>query len=151
MVVQMAKTVESDKDVHQSRRAPGFFLNVDLDLDSPDDLRPLVAALAPNAYSLERPEGRATFELNQPASPLSPESLILEFVRVIGDLPLAARSLWDAASRRVFDIGFQSGDLPLQETHRFAPETLSAIAAIGAELAITIYATDLEHAYNGLD
>ena len=131
----MAETVEPDKDVPNPRRAPGFFMNVDLGLDSPDDLRPLVAALAPNAYSLERPDGRASFELNQAVSPLSPESLILEFVRLIRDLPPAARSLWDAASRRVFDVGFQSGTLPPQETHRLAPETLSAVAAIGAELA----------------
>ena len=146
----MAKIVESDKDVSSRRRPAGFFLNVDLDIDSPDDLRPLVAAFAPNAYSLERPEGRASFELNQPASPLSPESLILDFVRLVVSLPPAARSLWDRASRRVFDVGFQGGTLPVQETHRLAPETLSAIAAIGAELAVTIYATDPEHVRDGL-
>jgi|GEM_PF-901681 len=146
----MAETNEPEKDAAHRRGSAGFFLNLDLDIDSPDDLRPLVLALGPSAYSLERPDGRASFELNRPVAPLSPEPLILDFVRLVADLPPAARSVWDRASRRVFDIGFQSGVLPPQETHRLAPETLSAIAAIGAELAVTIYAIDPADARNGL-
>lgn len=122
----------------------GFFLNVDLDLESDADLAPLVRALEPRAYPLERPAGRASFELNEPVSPHEPEPMILEFVRLVNALPPPLRKLWDEASRRVFDIGIQSGRRPLQQTHRLTPATLRAAADIGAEIAVTVYASTPE-------
>jgi hypothetical protein len=118
----------------------GFFLNVDLDIESVEDLAPLVASFEPHAYELERPPGRASFELSQPASPTTPEPLIREFVRVVGRLPPAVRGLWDRAPKRVFDIGIQSGRRPFQESHPLGPDTLRAAADIGAGIAVTVYA-----------
>ncbi len=116
-----------------------FFLNVDLDIESSGDLLPLVQALEPHAYSLERPPGRASFELAEPVSPTTPEPLILEFVRAVRALPPAARAVWSHARKRVLDIGIQSGRRPYQETHRLQPETLRAVADVGAEIAVTVY------------
>jgi hypothetical protein len=117
-----------------------FFLNVDLDIESSEDLTPLVRALEPKAFALERPEGRASFELNAEVSPASPEPLILEFTRLIHELPPPARAVWDRASRRVFDIGVQSRRHPNDETHRLTSATLRAVADVDAEIAVTIYA-----------
>ena len=122
-----------------------LFLNVDLDVESTADLTPLVEALAPYTFALERPAGRASFELNEPVMPTDPEPLILEFVRLVKALPSSARALWDGASRRVFDIGIQSGRRPLQEAHHLAPTTLLAAAEVGAEIAFTIYALAVEN------
>jgi hypothetical protein len=119
-----------------------FFLNVDLDVDSSEDLGPLAAAFEPVAYSLERPFGHASFELNVPVSPVEPEPLILEFVRLVIQLPSSAREIWDRASRRVFDIGIQSGRRPFRETYRLAPGALRAAADVGAEIAVTVYPLD---------
>jgi hypothetical protein len=117
-----------------------FFLNVDLDVESSDDLTPLAKALEPTAFALERPPGRASFELNEPVSPQGPEPLILEFARLVNDLPPPVREIWNRASRRVFDIGLQSSRRPFQETHRLAPATLRAAADVDAEIAVTVYA-----------
>ncbi|MEI9952226.1 MAG: hypothetical protein WDO74_25375 [Pseudomonadota bacterium] len=122
------------------RRSARFFLNVDLEVESTHGLSALIEALEPTAYSVERPPGRACFELNSAIAPRSPEPLIRKFARLIADLPPAARKEWQSASKRVFDIGMQSRRVPFQEAHRLTPETLSAVLAIGAELAITIYA-----------
>jgi hypothetical protein len=127
-----SKAVDTSSDL--------FFLNVDLDVDSADDLTLLVQAFEPSAFALERPAGRASFELNNPASPRNPESLILEFARVVNDLPSPAREIWDRASRRVFDIGMQSGRQPFHATHRLAPATLRAVASVDGEIAVTVYA-----------
>src|SRR5215471_18348228 len=116
-----------------------FFLNVDLDIDSSDDVTALVKAFEPHAYALERPAGRASFELSK-VDAAGPEPIIVEFVRLVTDLPPIARGIWDRASRRVFDIGLQSSRAPHYETHRLTAETLRAVAAIGAEIAVTIYA-----------
>lgn len=117
-----------------------LLLNVDLEVESAGDLAPLIEALEPAAYSLGRPPGHACFELNSAVSSGEPEPVILELVRLVGELPPAALSAWDSASRRVFDIGFQAASRPFQQTHHLKPATLRAIADIGAEVAITIYA-----------
>jgi hypothetical protein len=134
---------EEERDGSGADKGPvRFFVNVDLDLESSDDLTPLVTALEPHAYSLERPTGRASFELNEFDDAAGPEPIILEFVRLVTNLPPDARNLWDRASRRILDVGLQSSREPFHETHCLAAETLRAVAAIGAEIAITIYALD---------
>lgn len=125
-------------------RRSRFFLNVDLDIESSEDLAPLIAALEPHAYSLERPPGRASFELNQPVSPTSPEPLVVAFVRALNALPPPIRSIWDRAAKRTFDIGIQSARRPIQETHRLSPETLRLAADVGAEIAVTIYGLTID-------
>ena len=104
--------------------SPSFFLNVDLDLWSEEDLSPLAQALEPHAYAMERPAGRISFELGEAVSPEDPEPLILEFVRIVKRLPTEPQGVWDRASRRVFDIGIQSGHRPFQEGYRLACSTL---------------------------
>lgn len=103
-------------------------------------MQPLIRALDPHIYLLhwEKFE-RATFELSHLPPDAGPEQLVLQFVSVITELPEAARELWDRATRRVFDIGFNSRTAPYQESHQLAPGTLRAVADIGTEIAITVY------------
>jgi hypothetical protein len=117
------------------------FINVDLDVESGEDVLPLIDALEPHAYSLERPPGLASFEVNDP-SPSDPEAVILEFIRLVKSLPPAARKVWDDASKRVFDIGLQSGRHPFRQSYTIGLETLREATAIGAHIAVTIYALD---------
>jgi hypothetical protein len=125
--------------------SPEFFLNVDLDIESTDDLAPLAHAFGARVFVLERPEGRASFELSEPVSPTEPDALIHEFVRMVNALPPATRGVWDRASKRTLDIGIQSGHgPPNQATYRLTPEALRAAADIGAEIAITVYALSPE-------
>jgi hypothetical protein len=56
---------QGESDATGADEAPvRSFVNVDLDLESSDDLTSLVTALEPHAYALERAPGRASFELN---------------------------------------------------------------------------------------
>jgi hypothetical protein len=131
-------------DAVAARWRPGgmprqFFVNVDLDVESAVDPAPLVRALEPSAYSLERPAGHASFELNVSVAPTSPEPLIREFIRLVRNMPPDARAVWDGASRRVFDVGFQSRRQPFSETHAFSVNTLAEVAEVGAEIAFTTY------------
>jgi uncharacterized protein DUF6968 len=130
--------VESPTQLKRSALAQ-FFLNVDLDVETDVNPAALVQALAPDAYSLERPPGRASFELGLPVAPSTPDPLIREFVRLVKQLPPDAREIWERASRRVFDIGIQSRRRPFSETHSIAVETLRDAAEVGAEIAFTAY------------
>lgn len=117
------------------------FINVDLDIESAEDLALLIAAMEPHAYSLARPPGSASFEINEP-SPNDPDSVIQEFIRIVKSLPPAARRVWEGASKRVFDIGMQSGRHPSSVSFKFAVDTLRGAADIEADIAITMYALD---------
>ncbi len=116
-----------------------FFLNVDLDIETDANPAALVQALEPHAYSLERPPGRASFELNPSTVPPAPDALIREFVRLVQRLPPDARDIWNGAARRVFDIGIQSQRDPFSETHSLTSETLRDAANVKAEIAFTTY------------
>jgi hypothetical protein len=70
------------------------------EVESQHDLRSLIDELEPFAYSLERPPGRACFELNSAATLDNPELLVPEFVRIVQALSPSGRSAWDRASRR---------------------------------------------------
>jgi len=122
-------------------RATLRFINVDLDVESTEELSLLVEAMGPHSYSLERPPGQASFEINE-ASPNDPEVVILEFIQIVKSLPPAARKVWDGASKRVFDIGMQSGRHPSRVSCNIGVETLREAADIEADIAITIYALD---------
>jgi len=122
-----------------------FFRNVDLDVhasvSSDAEFAVLIDGLAPVAFHLERPPGLATFELHQ--QPVEPGPAILEFVRQIENLLPAARAFWDAATRRVFDIGFESGQephCPFHASYPLGPDVLAAVARVRGEIAITVYA-----------
>lgn len=121
-----------------------FFLNVDLDLETEADPTPLIRALEPHAFSLERPPGRASFELVLPTGAMDPDPLIRQFVPLIRGLPPAAREVWDRATRRVFDIGFQSRREPASATHLLTAAALREVVEIGAEIAVTVYALTAE-------
>lgn len=123
----------------RSRPRAKFFLNVDLEVASKHSLSALIEALEPAAYSMERPPGRAAFELSTANTGVGPGPLIRKLARLIGNLPPAARAEWQRASKRVFDIGLRSGREPFHEGYRLDPVTLAAVQAIGAELVITIY------------
>jgi hypothetical protein len=73
---------------------------------------------------------------------VDPETLILEFIRMVKSLPPAARKVWDGASKRVFDIGMQSGRRPFQTSYNIGPQALREAADIDAYIAITMYALD---------
>jgi hypothetical protein len=124
-----------------------FFCNVDLDVhasvSSDAEFAVLIDGLAPVAFHLERPTGLVSFELHE--QPVEPGAAILEFVRQVESLPPAARAFWDSAIRRVFDIGFESGQQPhcaFQATYRLSPEVLVAVARVRGEIDITMYALD---------
>ena len=119
------------------------FLNVDLDLVSDQDLRPLAEALeACGAYRLRLGRdaaGRhvASFELDTPGRTL--DRTLRRFVRVIRLLPPEARAVWDGATERVFNAGFEVGPRPRAWATGVAPHTLQRLAGIGAGLALTLY------------
>lgn len=80
----------------------------------------------------------ASFELDVPGRTM--EATLRKFVKVIRGLPPSARKLWDEATQREFNAGFQAELRPHSHEASVGPRTLQALVELNARLAFTIYA-----------
>jgi len=118
------------------------FANVDLDIYSKTDLRPLVDAFGDKVIDLWVARVKRTYEAHLEVSwepRQTPTSIILRFCKLIRALPPAKRRLWNAAKIRSFDIGIEA---PGRNTHFWSAISLEAVRAaaqVGAQIAITVY------------
>jgi hypothetical protein len=122
---------------------PTHFANVDLDVISREDLRPLAAALEHGAYALNvekyRRRWRATFEVHHPAKQDSADAVIVEFGRVLKRLRGEGRRLFVEAEERVFDIGINGGLEPHSFHQALSLPALKIALALRTTIAITVY------------
>ena len=117
------------------------FLNVDLEVSSRMDLKWLVEEFGGDATNLYCGPAQghflATFEV--PGLGGDPNALIGNFCHLVDNLPVEGRQAWDDAFLKVFDIGYESGSAPKSYQSELRPETVAAVARIGASLRITVY------------
>ena len=52
------------------------------------------------------------------------------------------KRLWDGATKRDFNIGIQGGTRPRAFVFALLPQTLAAVAHLGARVVMTVYAVD---------
>jgi hypothetical protein len=118
-----------------------FYIATDLVVTSRRSLAPLAAAL-PDAYQPVGTNGRPMARLLV-VNGISRGSVDADLRRLaarIGALRGAARGSWRAASRRVVDIGVQAGDaMPAFEGVQLSATTIQALAALQAEVRVTVY------------
>ena len=119
------------------------FLNVDLDIYSRSNLRPLVDAFGKNVIDLHTDRVGSLYWvlLEVSADAGTVDATIRKFCRLIRALAPTQRRLWNKATRRDFNIGIQS-DVEGNTFHVEA-ETVKAAAAVGARIVITVYGTRL--------
>ncbi len=135
--------------------------NVDLELECPIDLQPLIdeferdeKALHLYHQGLENNRDFANFELwNYPNPEVyiydcyndaedlvgGADVLISAFCDLIENLPREVRAIWDQCTRREFDIGFQAGNTPKRFRSEIRSETVRRCGEIGAAILITVY------------
>jgi hypothetical protein len=130
----------------QPRQEETSFLNVDLDIEGPFDLAPLVEALGETVYALYTGPLDAGFqthlELSGGSQPKDADTAIQRFAELLALLGPVARRLWDTAAKREFNIGVQAGTRPHAFELTLRPETLAAVAGLRARVALTVYAVD---------
>jgi hypothetical protein len=145
--VWRSETAPLTGSVRQTRRKnrkvePGaVYLNVDLEIRSRSNLRPLVDALRRRLFVLHAGRVRgvffASFEVGGVTLP--PDAAIGRLARALSDLPPSLRRLWEGARDRVFDIGLEKttgrGRFPLA----LRQETVKTIARLDARVALTLY------------
>lgn len=121
-----------------------LFLNVDLDLYSRYDLSPLVNALGRKVavLYLGRERGRYSAHLELAKHTKSADSTIWAFCRIIQSFSERERAMWGAVTLRSFSVGVQAGTEPASCDFVIRARTAKAAAALGAQIALTVYAPE---------
>ena len=120
---------------------PARFLNVDLQIWSARDLRPLIRVLKKETIVLHAIEGFAAFEFlpqlrNAPAT-------LNRFCELLEKLPPAARNSWESAKTRQMDVGIEGGAARKAGRFSIPASTLARVAKLKAERVFTVYSPDL--------
>jgi hypothetical protein len=137
--------------ISSSGQVTTTFLNVDLDVSGTEDLSPLVQALHPAIFELHTGRGRSGYETHlelasrASARTSDADATIKRFVKLLTVLPPRARGLWERARQRDFNIGIQGGSEPHAFELGLRPETLQAVARLGARIVVTVYAVGPEY------
>jgi hypothetical protein len=125
-----------------SRLERSCFLNVDLEVFSNQDLRPLVDSFGPAVIEMYVGKVRRTHEAHLELAwrrSQSPTSIILGFCRLVQALPRSKRKLWNSARIRSFDIGIEAPAKYRNFWSAVSPEAVRAAAEVGAQIAVTVY------------
>lgn len=77
--------------------------------------------------------------------PKDAETAIQGFVALLTRLAPDAKRLWDGATKRDFNVGIQGGTRPHAFETALLPQTLAAVADLGARVVITVYAVDFKY------
>ena len=117
------------------------FLNVDLEIESKQDIAQLVSDLGKSAMVLhyDKDETRQLARIEANVDVTSPDSAINHLCELIESCSRNALKQWLSCTRRTFDIGFQSGKNPKCFNQALHADTLLRISAIGAGIEITLY------------
>ena len=121
-------------------RRPAY-LNVDLDIESTHDLRPLVRALRADVFALhsEKFESGYVVRLESVRDHRGPDDAIKALCEAVQRLPASRRKLWDSARKKVFDVGYEGSPKARVWYAAFRTATLRRITELGAAFAISFY------------
>lgn len=121
------------------------FLNIDLNLFGLFEREPILAAMRDGVFVLH---DDAVID-NEPCLVLDVLEPGLDLVKTLArllewveGLSPAARRSWEAASRRVFDIGIKSGMEPHERQWTIGKDQVAALAKVGGEVELTVYGSE---------
>lgn len=116
------------------------YLNVDLDIYSKSDLRPLVVTLGKKVSVLFVGREKRSYSTHlELMGHRNADSTIRGLCALIQSLPPAERKLWSQAKVREFNIGVQGAARPTSYEITLKEETVKATAELGARIGVTIY------------
>ena len=122
------------------------FLNVDLEIESQQDISLIVKELKQNVCILHHEKQQdyhfARLEIDRDVA--NADKTINYFCDLIENFSEEARKIWDSCCTRIFDIGYESGMNPNYFTSKINALTIKRIANIDASINITIYSINDE-------
>ncbi|HEY8560719.1 MAG TPA: hypothetical protein VIL74_10120 [Pyrinomonadaceae bacterium] len=165
MLTPLGLAYEDSKEyirVRTRRKEDFHFINIDLELESADDLTPLITELEADdrAWSMnlhlfkeDEPKTSVTFEIGWFSKDDDiyrsyddgenlvggVDVLLAAFCTLIENLSPDSRRIWDDCRKKDFDVGFQTGNTMKSFRTMIEAETIKRCAALGATISITVY------------
>lgn len=134
---------------------PIEFINADLEIFSNEDLEPIRKAFEnygcgfSDMYcgKLETDDYLASFEIHPDDEQcnFSAETLINAFCDSIFGLEGLPRDLWERATKRIIDLGYQSDNNCIAFNDHLSANILARIAKLGIDIHLTIYPQILQN------
>ena len=115
------------------------FLNIDLDVESTDDLAPIIQEWEDRVIVFRNEEVDGIYYGSFETSQSGLEEIIEEYYSLITGLSHESRLIWDRALKRKFDFGYEGGHKPNYFQSNISAQHLSKLVEIGGSMVITIY------------
>ena len=124
--------------------SPPRFLTLDVDVISKEDLAPLAKYFEEQALVLGLSKIEDRYHLGLEPGYLceeenTPENCAKFFIEMGSIFSEELAGLWSRAESRVFDFGFDSGEVKPYYRSEISPDILGKIASVGASIAVSIY------------
>jgi hypothetical protein len=116
-----------------------YFLNVDLHVESRKDLTPLAAALEDSILWQEWTDSGHWLHGSLAKGPDSPSAGILTLATLVKRLRGPAKTAWNAAKVREFDVGIEAGTENRRGEWIVSADAVESTARVGARIRITVY------------
>ena len=118
------------------------FLNVDLDLQSGENLQPILDALGGEVDVLHAGRVNRAYNAHLELSTYTrnADATIGGLCALIELLPAAAKAIWDKAKVRDFNVGVQAAAKPYCFEIKLAAKTVKAVSSVGGRIVFTVYA-----------
>ncbi len=134
------------KKVYEDVKQDVHFANVDLEIWSKEDLQIIFDEFGKNVlemanFTFDNGNKLASFELSLELVNLNAEAneMIKAFCSLIENFTNDAKIVWNNCYKKVFDVGFESGNTEKSFSTLLENQTLKKVSEIGAEIVITIY------------
>ena len=121
------------------------FLNVDLDIESKIDIKPIVDAFGEHLTVMRNDCVDGVFYGSFETAYSKIDEIIAEYERLVISLEPGAKEVWNGCSVRRFDFGYECGKKPRAYNSTLSKDIVSKISDIGGEIGITIYAYNEEN------
>ena len=115
------------------------FINIDLEVESSSDITPIIQEWGERICVLRYEQVDGIYYGSFETGCSGVKEIIDEYVFLIEILSESSRFIWDKVEKKYFDFGYESGVEPNNFHSEINLESLKKIAAVGANVIVTIY------------
>ena len=115
------------------------FLNIDLDIESSTDVHLIIEEFGDRVSVMRSEEQSGIHYASFETGKSEINEIVEEYVSLVNGLSSKARAIWDNCAKRLFDIGYESGQAPHSFHSRLSEKSIRLLSSINASVDVTIY------------
>lgn len=115
------------------------FLNIDLDIESQDDISPVVKEFSSKLTVMRNDHSKGMYYASFETGYSEENEIIEEYVNIIEGLSPEARAIWNNCLKKEFDFGYEGGDKPNDFRSKIRAKSIELLAKVSGSVTVTIY------------